>query len=267
MSTDSRDSSWDSTVMLVTGGTKGIGRATTLQLLERGATVAANYCSDVEAAEELQAAAEQKPGDLVLSRFDVSDQTSVDEHVSSIWEEQGKITHVVNNAGILTDYVDPVHMMDEEDWDRIVDVNLKGMYNVTKCVVRQMVGNRREAPLESVVNVSSIGGMVGIKAETNYAASKSGVLGLTRTLSKELERYDVRVNAIVPGYTKTDIVADFSFPGRSHEELREELRDGLILDRFAEPKEVANVIRFLSSDEASYVTGATWEVDGGRTIR
>lgn len=258
--------SWSDDVVLVTGGTKGIGKATTLQLLERGATVVATYHADTDAAVELETEASETDGTLVVSQFDVSNQSAVDDRISEIFADQGAITRVVNNAGVLAGHLDPLYMMDEDDWDRIMDVNLKGMYNVTRSVLRETIRTDEQLSLTSIVNVSSVGGEIGTKAAASYTASKAGVVGLTKTLAKELSRRDVRVNAVVPGYTDTPMADAISFPGRQREEIITDRSDETLTGRLADPDEIANVIVFLASDQASYVTGASWTVDGGRSI-
>ncbi len=249
--------------VLVTGGTRGIGRATGRLFLEHGATVVLNYHDDDEAAERTRSdfVAADLPGEVHLRKFDIADATAVDEAVEVVWDEHGPIRHLVNNAGVLAN-VGPLVGMDKDDWDSVLDVNLDGAFNVTRAVGKRML---LEGVDGSIVNVSSITARRGFAGELHYGASKGGLVSMTRSLARELGRRNIRVNAVLPGYTETSMADTGHFPGASFEDFREKELSRVPLERrMADPEEIAEVITFVTSDRASYMTGSEIRVDGGR---
>ncbi|PSP80468.1 short-chain dehydrogenase [Halobacteriales archaeon QS_1_68_20] len=248
--------------VLVTGGTRGIGKEAGRLFLEHGATVVLNYHDDDEAAEQARSdLSSTGPGEVHLGKFDVADEVAVDEAVEAIWEEYGPIRHLVNNAGVLAN-VGPLVGMERDDWDSVVDVNLGGAFNVVRAVGKRMVLAGIDG---SIVNVSSITARRGFPGEIHYGASKGGLVSMTRALARELGRRNIRVNVVLPGYTKTSMADTGHFPGADFEDFREKELSRVPLERrMADPEEVAEVIVFVASDRASYMTGSEIRVDGGR---
>jgi 3-oxoacyl-[acyl-carrier protein] reductase len=238
--------SLDGKVALVTGGSRGIGAAIARELAEAGARVAVNYRAGQEAAENL---AGQISGLAVQA--DVSSADEVQSLVERVESEFGDLDILVNNAGITRDTL--IARMSDEDWETVIDTNLRGTFNTARAVARKMLRRRSGA----IVNLSSVVGVHGNPGQANYAASKAGIIGLTKALARELGSRGVRVNAIAPGYISTELT----------DVLNEEQR-GLILGntplaRLGEPEDVARAVRFLCSDEAAFITGEVLLVDGG----
>jgi 3-oxoacyl-[acyl-carrier protein] reductase len=238
--------SLDGKVALVTGGSRGIGAAISRELARAGAKVAVNYRAGQEAADEV---AGEIGGLAVLA--DVSNAEEVKALIERVEGELGDIDAVVNNAGITRDTL--IARMTDDDWETVIDTNLRGTFNTCRAVSRKML--RRRAG--SIVNLSSVVGLHGNPGQANYAASKAGIIGLTKALARELGSRGVRVNAIAPGYISTELT----------DVLPEEAR-GLILQntplgRLGEPEDVAGAVRFLCSDEAAFITGEVLLVDGG----
>jgi 3-oxoacyl-[acyl-carrier protein] reductase len=238
--------SLDGKVALVTGGSRGIGAAISRELGKAGARVAVNFRSGREAADEVAA----EIGGLAL-QADVSNPEEVQALVERVEGELGDIDALVNNAGVTRDTL--IARMTDDDWQMVIDTNLRGTFNTSRAVSRKML--RRRAG--SIVNLSSVVGVHGNPGQANYAASKAGIIGLTKALARELGSRGVRVNAIAPGYISTELT----------DVLPEEAR-GLILQntplgRLGEPEDVAGAVRFLCSDEAAFITGEVLLVDGG----
>jgi 3-oxoacyl-[acyl-carrier protein] reductase len=238
--------SLDGKVALVTGGSRGIGAAISRELARAGAKVAVNYRAGQEAADEV---AGEIGGLAVLA--DVSNAEEVKALIERVEGELGDIDAVVNNAGITRDTL--IARMTDDEWETVIDTNLRGTFNTCRAVSRKML--RRRAG--SIVNLSSVVGLHGNPGQANYAASKAGIIGLTKALARELGSRGVRVNAIAPGYISTELT----------DVLPEEAR-GLILQntplgRLGEPEDVAGAVRFLCSDEAAFISGEVLLVDGG----
>jgi 3-oxoacyl-[acyl-carrier protein] reductase len=238
--------SLDGKVALVTGGSRGIGAAISRELARAGAKVAVNYRAGEEAADEVAG----EIGGLAI-QADVSNPEEVKALIERVEGELGDIDAVVNNAGITRDTL--IARMTDDDWETVIDTNLRGTFNTCRAVSRKML--RRRAG--SIVNLSSVVGLHGNPGQANYAASKAGIIGLTKALARELGARGVRVNAIAPGYISTELT----------DVLPEEAR-GLILQntplgRLGEPEDVAGAVRFLCSDEAAFITGEVLLVDGG----
>jgi 3-oxoacyl-[acyl-carrier protein] reductase len=238
-------------VAIVTGATRGIGRAIALELARRGADVAFNFARSLEAAEGLKGELESLGSRGLSFQCDVANTESAAEMVKQVKEELGRIDYLVNNAGITRDNL--ILRMKEADWDEVIDTNLKGAWNFAKAALRVML--RQEGG--SVLNISSISGEVGMAGQSNYSASKAGMIGLTKALAKEVASRKVTVNALALGLVSTEMA------GALDESYREKILAQIPLGRFAEAEEIARIACFLLSDDARYITGQLIQVDGG----
>jgi 3-oxoacyl-[acyl-carrier protein] reductase len=236
-------------VAIVTGGSRGIGRAIVQALAREGAKVAFTYAQNKAMADEIA------NGDTVVGyQTDATNFEQAKEFVKQVKEKWGAVDILVNNAGITRDKL--AAMMSEKDWDDVLDTNLKGVFNVTKPVIGVMIRQRRGV----VLNITSISGIVGMPGQLNYSSSKAGVIGFTKALAKELAKAQIRVNALAPGFVETDMTAVLK------EEYRAKALEQVPLGRFAKVEDVADVALFLLSDKANYITGQVLQVDGGLAI-
>ena len=241
-------------VTLVTGGSRGIGRAISLELARAGARVAVNYAARSDAAEEVVAAIRADGGEAVALQGDVADAeqaAALVDAAEAAFEDD--LWNVVCNAGITRDNL--MARIGEDDWRAVIDTNLGGTFYVCKAASRKLLRKRRGA----IVTMSSVVGVHGNPGQTNYAASKGGVIALTKALAKEVGSRGIRVNCIAPGYITTELTDVLP------EAAREAILGATPLQRLGDPDDVARVVRFLLSDDAAYVTGAQYVVDGGRT--
>lgn len=239
-------------VAIVTGGSRGIGRAISLALAGEGATVIA-CARDAERLSSLPAEASDSKciGKIIPRQLDVTDARHIEKWVDDIATEYGRLDVLVNNAGITRDSL--VMNMTEEQFDEVMDTNLRGVFLMTRAAAKHMV----RARWGRIVNITSVSGIMGNSGQANYAASKAGVIGLTKTVAKELARRGVTCNAVAPGFIKTDMTNILS------EKVKEQVRPLIPLQRFGEPEEVAAAVVFLASDAAGYVNGQVLAVDGG----
>ena len=238
-------------VAVVTGASRGIGRAIALELANRGAQVVVNYNRSADAAAAVVAAVEADGGQATAVQADVSDFSQARALIQAAVKAYGRLDVLVNNAGVTRDQL--ILMMKEEDWDTVVRVNLKSMFNTCKAAARVMVRQR----YGRIVNISSVSGIAGQGGQTNYSAAKAGVIGFTKSLAKELGPRHVTVNVVAPGLIPTDLTADLA------EELCQKAIDLTPLGRLGRAEEVAYAVAFLASDEAAFITGAVLPVDGG----
>lgn len=239
------------TTVLVTGGSRGIGRAIVSAFADAGARVAFGYRSSTEAATALVDRLGDRGVEALSLQGDVAKGDAAEEHVDAVLDRWGHLDVLVNNAGITRDGL--MLRLTEEDWDDVIDTNLKGVFNYSKAAYRPMMRQQRGA----IINVSSVVGTMGNAGQTNYAASKAGIIGFSKSLAKELGSRNVTVNVVAPGYVKTEMTEDLD------DEARGSILDAVPLDRLAEPEDVARAVLYLASPGARYVTGHVLRVDGG----
>ena len=244
----------DGKTALVTGASRGIGRAVALALAAAGARVAINYAGNVKAAEEVKAAVEAAGGTAILCQADVADSAAVEAMVAAVAKEFGTIDILVNNAGITRDTL--LIRMKDEDFAKVLDTNLKGVFYCTKAVSKLMMKKRAGR----IVNMASVIGLVGNAGQANYAAAKAGVIGFSKSAAKELASRGITVNVVAPGFIGTDMTADLP------ETVKEKALADIPLGKMGEPEDVANAVLFLASDQASYITGQVVNVDGGMVM-
>ena len=239
---------------IVTGASRGIGREIALKLANEGAKVVVNYSGSKDKAEAVVAEIIANGGEAIVHQANVAVADEVKGLIDATMEAFGSIDILVNNAGITRDNL--IMRMKEEDWDSVIDTNLKSVFLCTKAVSRQMMKQRKG----SIVNVASIVGVAGNAGQANYVASKAGVIGLTKTTAKEFAARNIRVNAVAPGFIETEMTD--ALP----EDIKSAMLTQIPLAKLGQAEEVAKVVAFLASDEASYMTGQTLHVDGGMVM-
>ena len=241
-------------IALITGAGRGIGRAIAIALAKEGAEVVINYNGSEERAKEVKQTIEENGGKASIYKCNVRDFAACEAMIKDIVKEYGHLDILVNNAGITKDGL--IMKMKEEDFDSVLNVNLKGTFNTIRHSARQMLKQRSG----KIINISSVSGILGNVGQANYAASKAGVIGLTKTMARELGSRGITVNAIAPGFVDTEMTEVLS------EEIRENACKQIILGRFGKPEDIANTAVFLASDEADYITGQVISVDGGMNV-
>ncbi len=239
---------------IVTGGTRGIGRAIVLELAKKGCNIAFNYASSEDLANTLVKEVESNGVKVLARKLDVSDFEAAKNMIKDVKEEFGQIDYLVNNAGITRDKL--LAMMKESDWDDVINTNLKSVYNFSKAVIMPMMKQKNG----SILNITSVSGIAGVAGQVNYSSSKAGMIGFTRALAKEVGKVKINVNAIACGFIETDMTS--SLP----DEYKKKMTDMVSLKRFGTPGEVAKIAAFLLSDDAKYITGHVLTVDGGLAI-
>ena len=242
----------DGQTALVTGASRGIGRAVALALGEAGAEVVVNYASSPEAAETVVSAIEDTGGQAYALQANVSDEDAVDGLIKTVLERSGRIDVLVNNAGITRDGL--LMRMKTDDWQAVINLNLSGVFLCTRADTRPMLKQRSGR----IINITSVVGLMGNAGQANYAAAKAGVVGFTRSTAKEMASRGITVNAVAPGFIATDMTKDLEAEG---------VLSAIPLGRFGTPDQVAGTVRFLAADPAAaYITGQVLQVDGGMVM-
>ncbi len=241
----------EKSVALITGGSRGIGRAICVRLARMGATVGINYVSNPTAAEETLRLVQEAGGQAFLAPFIVVDASAVQEQIKNIVDTHGKIDILVNNAGITRDGL--MARMKEDDWDSVLDTNLKGAFLCSKAVMRSMMKQR----WGRIINVTSVVGCMGNSGQVNYGAAKAGLIGLSKSMARELASRGITVNCIAPGYITTDMTDSLG------EDVQVALKEQIPLGVLGTPEDVAAAAAFLASNDSAYITGQTLHVNGG----
>ena len=241
-------------VALVTGASRGIGRAIALKLAAEGAAVVINYHGSMEKAKEVKAEIESDGGIAEIMQCNVADYQATEAMIRKVTDDFGRLDILVNNAGITRDGL--LMKMTESDYDAVLQTNLKGTFNGIRFASRQMLRQKSGR----IINISSVSGILGNAGQANYAASKAGVIGLTKTMARELASRGITVNAVAPGFVETDMTEVLP------EAVKETSCKQIPLGRFGKPEEIANAVAFLASEEADYITGQVISVDGGMSM-
>jgi len=239
---------------IVTGGTRGIGKAIVLELAKNGCNVAFNYSKSDDLANELVKEIEALGVKAMAKKADVADFESAKEMIKEVKDEFGQIDYLVNNAGITRDKL--LAMMKEDDWDDVININLKSVYNFSKAVIMTMIKQKNG----KILNITSVSGIAGVAGQTNYSASKAGMIGFTKALAKEVGKAKINVNAIACGFIETDMTSELP------EEYKKKMTDMTDLKRFGTTEDVAKAAKFFLSDDANYVTGQVLSLDGGLAL-
>ena len=237
---------------LVTGGSRGIGKAIAISLAKEGAEVIINYSASLEAANKVVSEISSFGGSAYILQADISNENSVNELIKRVLEKNNKIDVLVNNAGITKDGL--LMRMKTDDWQKVLDLNLSGVFYCTRAVSRQMLKQKKGR----IINITSVVGLMGNAGQANYAAAKAGVVGLTQSAAKEFASRGITVNAVAPGFISTDMTKELN---------SEAILSAIPLGRFGNPEDVAGAVRFLAADpSAGYITGQTIQVDGGMVM-
>jgi len=238
-------------VVVVTGGSRGIGKAIVLKFASLGAKVVFNYASNDEAAQKVVEEAKEFSGEVECFKLDVSNFSKVCEFFEQIFDKYGAIHVLINNAGITRDTL--LARMKEEEWDAVINVNLKGVFNCCKAIISNMMRQR----WGRIINIGSVIGSMGNAGQVNYAATKAGVVGFSRSLAKEVALRNITVNVIAPGFIETDMTA------KVPEKIKKQILQAIPMNRFGSAEDIANAATFLASEGASYITGAVLHINGG----
>ncbi len=238
-------------VAIVTGGSRGIGKAIVKEFANQGADIAFNFLKSEEESLKIKKEIESKGRKVLIFKQDVKDYNAIKVMVEGVKNELGRLDIIVNNAGILRDKA--LMLMEEQDWEEVITTNLSGAFNLIRSAIvtfmKQKSGN--------IINITSVAGLKGVPRQVNYSASKAGLIGLTKSLAREVGPYNIRVNAIAPGYIDTDMVKDLK------DDYKKELLSRIPLNRFGRAEEIAKIATFLASDNAKYITGQIITADGG----
>ena len=241
-------------VAVVTGASRGIGAAIARELAAAGMYVVINYCGSEEKAQELKTEIEQNGGEASIYKCDVSDNVACKEFIGNVIAEYGHLDVLVNNAGITRDGL--CMAMKEEDFDAVINTNLKGTFNCIKFASRIMMKQRHG----KIINMTSVSGVAGNAGQVNYSAAKAGVIGITKSMARELSSRNINVNAIAPGFIETDMTAKLS------DKVKEQAVSQIPLNRFGKPEEVAELVAFLAGEKSNYITGQVFHIDGGMVM-
>ncbi|WP_226528263.1 3-oxoacyl-[acyl-carrier-protein] reductase [Metabacillus niabensis] len=241
-------------VALVTGASRGIGRAIALDLAKNGASIAVNYAGNEAKANEVVDEIKASGGQAIAIKADVSNGDEVQQMIKEVIKEFGQLDILVNNAGITRDNL--LMRMKDSEWDEVIDTNLKGVFLCTKAVTRQMMKQRNGR----IINITSVVGVSGNPGQANYVAAKAGVIGLTKTTAKELASRNITVNAVAPGFITTDMTDELN------EDIKTDLLKQIPLAALGEPSDIANAVTFLASEKSKYITGQTLHINGGMVM-
>lgn len=241
-------------VVIITGGSRGIGRACCLAFAKEGADIVFTYNRSKKEAEDLEKELKETGVDCIAIQTDVRDFSKCKEVIEKTIKKSGKIDILINNAGIIKDKA--LMMMAESDWKDVIDTNLGGVFNMTRASIVTFLKQKEGC----IINMSSVSGIAGIARQTNYSASKAGIIGFSKALAKEVAPYNIRVNVVCPGYIDTDMVSSI------REDIKKELINGIPVKRFGRPQDVAGLCVFLASGGANYITGEVIRIDGGLTM-
>ncbi|MEW6008892.1 MAG: 3-oxoacyl-ACP reductase FabG [Candidatus Omnitrophota bacterium] len=236
---------------VVSGGSRGIGRAIVKELAQDGINVAFNYLKNDSLAAEAEKELSSKTVLIKGYQVDIEDFKAVKAWIEKINMDFGEINYLINNAGIINDKA--LAFMEQSDWQKVINVDLGGVFNLTRSIIIDFLKKKQGV----IVNISSVSGIRGIAKQTNYSAAKAAILGFTKALAKEVALYNIRVNAVAPGFIETDMTSGMN------EQMRKQALEQIPLGRFGKPEEVAKVVKFLISDASNYITGQTFIVDGG----
>jgi len=237
--------------VIISGAARGIGRAIAIDLAREGANISFNFLKSYKDAEDLEKEIKNFGVKVKLFQVDIRDYDAVKSWVDNTKELFGGIDIAVNNAGIIKDKA--LALMEPEDWHEVINTNLDGTFNLTRAVIITFMKQKKGV----IINITSVSGIAGMSRQTNYSASKAGMIGFTKSLAREVAPYNIRVNAVAPGFIETDMLKDLK------EEYKSQIINQIPLCRLGKPEEVARVVRFLVSEEAGYITGQTIVIDGG----
>jgi 3-oxoacyl-[acyl-carrier protein] reductase len=239
---------------LITGASRGIGRAIAIQLANDGFDIAFCYKQDEQGAKEVQVEIEKMGNQVFMKSCNISDYNEVENFIRAVEEKIGVCDVVVNNAGIVRDK--PLLMMTPEDWNEVINTNLTGTFNICRCSIFEFMKQKSGC----IINISSVSGIYGNPKQTNYSASKAGIIGFSKALAKEVGPYGIRVNVVAPGFIDTDMTNQIDLTQKSH------VISNIPLRRMGNGRDVADIVSFLASEKASYITGQVFGVDGGIVI-
>jgi len=239
--------------VIITGGTKGLGKAIALSFAREGAWVGINYSSDDKSASSTEAELKRLTTKFILLKADVSSGSSVRKMINNVLDQWEYVDILVNNAGVIRDKL--LMFLDEKDWDRVLEVNLKGTYLCSRAIIKTMIARRSGR----IINITSPSAITGRAGQTNYSASKGGIISFTKSLSKEMARLGITVNAVCPGIISTPMIENLD------QETKSDLLNMIPMGKFGKPEDIASMVLFLASEKAGYITGQILTVDGGLT--